>query len=583
MRRMQGNLISAFFLVAGVPAAWSFSPRTPFEPMEPASDGTVTAPLPPNAMPETALTGGTGPVPAERLNWHVPDPAIDRTKIQERLAKARKDNDKPTIQYIERTLQRIEIIHRDNQQRLTLQDCLRRTLANSYAIEVQSFNPAVETTRVVEAESAFDAVFFAGVTKNKIDRPTGSTLASNNIDFVETQSGIRKVLPSGMTVSATYVFQRTDTALSFQQINPEYFNDLRLEMRQPLLRGFGLDYNLSAIRIANLDRKTSDYAFARQVQDVLRNVEELYWRLVSARRDVVITARLLADFETINDYLVARQQFDITPVQLSATKANLEQSRAQFIQTLANVQDNEDRLIAAMNDPELNLADDVEIVPVDFPPIDRIVLDRLAEAQVALDNRQEIKEQELRVESARILVGRAKNEELPQLDFTFRYTIDGLGSNADSAFDQLTMVRFEEYLIGVQFEVPIGNRGPRAAAQRARLQHQQAVAQLQSVLEQVLLDVNEAVRRMSTRYDQIGPSFESAEAREREVESIVARAERKDLNTLNTELGARQNLAQSRRAMLLAMVDYHLAIVDLERAKGTLLQYNNVLIPIDED
>ena len=83
---------------------------------------------------------------------------------------------------------------------------------------------------------------------------------------------------------------------------------------------------------------------------------------------------------------------------------------------------------------------------------------------------------------------------------------------------------------------------------------------------------------MSTSYDQIGPSFESAEAREREVRSIVARAERKDFNTLNTELSSRQSLASARRAILAATVDYNIAIIDLERAKGTLLPYYNILI-----
>jgi outer membrane protein TolC len=135
----------------------------------------------------------------------------------------------------------------------------------------------------------------------------------------------------------------------------------------------------------------------------------------------------------------------------------------------------------------------------------------------------------------------------------------------------------------VEFEMPIGNRGPRAAHQRSRLQYNQAVATLRRVFEEVILDVNLTTRAMSTAYDQIGPSFEAAEARVKEVDSIVARAERKDINTLNSELGARQSLAGARRAMILAMVEYNIAIIDLERAKGTLLNYNNVVIPQDDE
>jgi outer membrane protein TolC len=109
------------------------------------------------------------------------------------------------------------------------------------------------------------------------------------------------------------------------------------------------------------------------------------------------------------------------------------------------------------------------------------------------------------------------------------------------------------------------------------------VASLKSTFEKIILDVNLTVRKLDTAYDQILPSFEAAQAREREVDSIVARAERKDINTLTTELNARQSLAGARRAMLGAMVEYNISIVDLERAKGSLLQYHNVAIPSDQD
>jgi outer membrane protein TolC len=203
----------------------------------------------------------------------------------------------------------------------------------------------------------------------------------------------------------------------------------------------------------------------------------------------------------------------------------------------------------------------------------------VAEVQTALDCRPEIKEQELAIASAKIAVGQAKNLELPQLDLTFTTTFDGLGGNADRAFDHLTQGNFIEYFIGVEFEIPIGNRAARAAHLRARLQHAQARTSLKAFFEEVIRDVHLAIRELNTAYEQIEPSYESAEAREREVESIVARAERKDMATLNQELGSRQSLAAERRAMLNAMINYNIAIIDLERAKGTLLRYNNVTIP----
>jgi len=543
-------------------------------------------------LPALDLGGGDVPggttadtlIPPDRLRWHVPDPEADRQWALDELAKAEQAGNKTLAEQGKRVLERMDTIRRpDKQIHLTLQDALKRALETNYAIQVVRYNPAIETTRVVEAEAAFDALFFTNITKSKIDRPSGNQLEATNLDAFASTYGVRKVLPSGMTVSGAYQLNRTKSALSFQQINPQYTSNFIFEMRQPLLRGFGIDFNRSLILLTKNDRQISDQTFRRQVQDTLRQVEEFYWRLVQARRDVVITARLIAEYETIYQNLVARQAFDITPVQIAATTANLEQSRFDFVRRRAAVFDAEDRLTAAMNSNDVDLADDIEIIPDDMPQMRRIVVDRLAEVQTALDNRSEIKEQELRVANAKISVGRAKNGELPRFDLTFRQTYDGLGTNADSSFDELTRGNFIEYFIGVEFEMPIGNRGPRAAYRRSLLQHAQSVLSLKKVFDDVILDVNLTTRALSTSYDQIGPSFEAAEARVREVDSIVARAERKDFVVLNNELSARQSLANSRRALIASMVDYNIAIIDLERAKGTLLTYNNVIIPPDDE
>lgn len=533
----------------------------------------------PTTTPLPATT--TVSIPTDRLRWHVPDPDTAHDLFVEQRQTAEQENDRATVKRLDRTLELVEQTRRPQRLMLSLEDVLRRTLENNYAIDVARYNPAVEATRVVEAEAAFDAVFFTNVQKNIIDSPSASQLQATSTVRFSMSSGVRKLLMTGTQLQGSWELGRTKTNLAFQELNPAYTSNFVLDIRQPLLRNFGIDFNRAVIVLRQNDRRKSYYAFRRQVRDTLRQAEELYWRLVQARRDIVITARLLAEFEQILAYLDARKDFDIIPVQLNSTRASLEQSRVDFIVRVATVYDAEDQLIAIMNAPDVNLADGTEIVPTDLPDQSRIVVDRLAEVQTALDHRPEIAEQRLTVASAKTALGQARNAEQPRLDLTLQETIDGLGSNADDAFDQATTSRFIEYLIGVEFELPIGNRGPRAVTKRARLAYNQAVAGMRQTFEEVILDTNLAVRRLSTTYDAIGPSFESAEAREREVDSIVARAERKDFLVLNNELSARQGLASSRRSMLSALIEYNIAVVDLERAKGTLLDYNNVVIPTE--
>ena len=542
---------------------------------EPKTTGTAASGSAPKG---SAVPPDLQGIPLDRLRWHLPDPEVNRPQVEEALAKAEAEGDVARVRFVTSVLKRVSAINRPNKLMLTLEDALHRALKNNLAIEVQSYTPGIRTAQVVEAASVFDAVFFTDITKNKVDRPTGSQLASSDLDFFDSNYGIRKLLPSGALVTGAYGLRRTKTSLSFQQLNPEYFSDLSVELRQPLLRRFGLDYNRHFIVVAQNNQRISRYGFKREVRDILRSVEEAYWRLLQSRRSMVATARMLGSFEGILDVVVARSEYDAIPAQISSTRASWEFSRAVFIEELATVRNAEDRLIALMNSDDIDLADDTEIVPIDSPYLDRVAVDRLAESQTALDNRPELKEQEIAVANAKLEVGRALNEELPLLDVVFKYTVDGIGSNADKSFDEMSRHNFVEYFIGVQFELPIGNRSARAVSRQARLAHAQQVAALKQAFEEVLLDVNVTVRNLDTFYLQIRPLFESAEAKLDEVETTIARQVARDYNTLINELAAHQDLRRTRQDLLRRIIDYNLSITDLERAKGTLLRYFNVVL-----
>ncbi len=513
------------------------------------------------------------PDDTDPLVWHVSDPQFVIDAVEPMLTETTAAADR---QFAETLLERLRSIQRPRTVVLSLEDALHRTLANNHTVRVASYNPAISRSGLVQAEAVFDALYFMSLSNNNVDRPTGTQLIGTKSEQFDLSGGIRKLLPSGMQVSTSLSLQRQSSNNQFQVIDPIYTSNFVGEFTQPLLRNAGIDFNRSQIRISQNDTKISRQAFKRQVRETLATVEQLYWALVRTRREVTIRARLLTEFEKIYDFLWQRRGFDTYQIQLSQTRANLEASRANFIFVVNEVYNAEDRLIAAMNDPELNLAEDIEIIPGDFPTTAPLEYDAVAVVQSALDNRSEVAEARLQIDNARIRVGAAKNQALPRLDLFFRYTVNGLGTNADDAFDEVTQTDFTEFLVGLDLEVPIGNRAAEAALRQAQLQHAQQIAALKAQIEQVILEVNVALRAIKTTYELIDPSLQEAEANEDQVASVIARAERKNFTALNQELGARNALAESRSALLRSLVEYNLSLIELERAKGTLLEYNNV-------
>ncbi|MCH7870808.1 MAG: TolC family protein [Planctomycetes bacterium] len=269
---------------------------------------------------------------------------------------------------------------------------------------------------------------------------------------------------------------------------------------------------------------------------------------------------------------------EVTHYEINNALSRWKNRQVSFQETTKNVRDAEDTLKNLLNDPELRLSDHLELIPTETPTITPFIVDQFAEVRTAVDERTEIREFKLAIEQTRIATAVAKNQALPQLDLNFTYDVAGIGESGDSSFDNMTTNRFRSSNVSLTFSVPLGNRAPRAAHQRARFQESQAIVRLNQVTDGVVKEVNDAVRAIFTRFEQIPTSFDASEASENNLRAMQARALTITPSFLETELNSVERLANDRTRLLQVIVDYNVQIVALERAKGTLLEYNHVVV-----
>jgi outer membrane protein len=251
---------------------------------------------------------------------------------------------------------------------------------------------------------------------------------------------------------------------------------------------------------------------------------------------------------------------------------------SEYIDLKNQVRNAEDQLLNLLNDPELPLSADYELIPVDGPTAVEVVRDRFYAVETALQQRPEIRQARYNVDNAKLGLGIAKNQALPQLDVIYRMTMNGLGASADEAWDQATTNNFVDQYVGMQLTWSPGERRERAGIRIATLQQSQAVLTYKRALDDVITDCRVALRNIETNYEQISPNYEGVIAASENLRSLQERQERKSPEQLDTTLSAQTNLAQTRRALLSAILQYNFGIVDVERAKGTLLEYDNVIL-----
>lgn len=517
----------------------------------------------------------------ETTIWlHLPDPIMAPQVLDKRLAITEFGQDLIRREHEEifaTTKTLIREIDRPNKIRLTLDDCIRRAVTHNYQIKNDSYAPAISTAQVVTAEAAFDPVFFFNANRNNTDRPTPSQLVASETDTTTYQTGIRKLLATGASVTVSEAMTRTDNpGFAFQTINPSWVHNFITELRQPLLRNFGMDFNRSQINIRKNERRINEEQFRASVTDILSQTEQAYWQLVAARRNVVIAAEILAQAKLTYTQVKAREDFDAYQVLLKQSEANLRGREFQYIDVKNAVRNAEDQLLNLLNDPELPMSSDFEIVPVDEPIVAEIVQDRFDAVETALERRPEIIQARRAVEIARINLGISKNQALPTLDLVYRATVSGLGASSDSAFDQMTTNNFIDQYVGVEFAWSFGERAERAGMRIAAFQQSQSVLQYKQALDNIITDCRVALRNLTVNYEQMGPSHKALLAANENLRSLQERQERKSPAELDAVFNAQARLADSRRALLQSAIDYNTGLVNVERAKGTLLEYNNI-------
>lgn len=565
-----------------------------------------TEPAPSTAAPELTriddprvrieqAVASTQPSNEERIARHLPDPAqaeeVFRAKLN--LAKGYSESlhREANSVFFGQTdstprqpgaLKYIKEIERAKKYRLSLDEAIRLALANNYQIHFEGYGPAISTAQIVQAEAAFDAAFFMNLNRTSVDQPRVVPTQFQENQTTLWQTGISKLFATGATATLTYQLQRTYTRLVAaarpSAINPAYTENFIAELRQPFLRNFGIDFNRSQINIRKNEERIAEERFRRNVIEVLNNTERAYWALVAARRDVVVSAELLAQAELTLAQVTARIDYDAYQTLKSNAEATAAARRAEFIRVRNTVGNSEDALLNFMNDPQHTLAAGWEIIPTDNPTATPVVRDWFHEVETALEHRPEILEAKFTVENARQQLGIVKNQALPRLDAIFRWTANGLGRNADKAFDQMSGGDWADLFVGMEFQWNFGERAERAGIRAAAMAHSQSIFAFKRALDDVITDCRTTLRELQTNYEQIGPSAEAVSSSAENLISIQQREERKSPEQLNTVLSAQTQLAQNRRTLLQALTNYNTSIVNVERAKGTLLEFNNVVL-----
>ena len=465
--------------------------------------------------------------------------------------------------------------------KVSLKQAIELAVKHNLALQAARLTPAIRQTQVTAALADFDMIFFASADwaktynfqPNTFVPPV--TLIPSKSDTTTLATGLTKRLASGGVATVQTQVQRPEITVAGSTIK-YYETDLTLSLAQPLMRGFGTDVNRANIVLAQNARRADVQALRQTLIELCADVEAAYWRLVFAKQELLILTRLLERTIEDRDRLELRKPFDVNPVRITEANSFVELRRSDVIRARQNLRDASDLLKRLVNAPNMPVSDETLLLPLDRPadvPIEFSLLDAVT---AAMRHRPELQIALLQIKDASIRQRVADNARLPLLDLNASINFNGVSlGNAPSAYDDVLEGNFVDYLVGGQFEVPIGNRGPEAQYAQRKLERRQSVVNYQDQSQLVALEVKNALRTLQTSYVLIGST---RAARLAAADSLRAIEVQEDAGValtpeflLDLKLNAQERLSNAETQEIQSLTDYSTSIAQLYRSMGTLL------------
>ncbi|MBN1973507.1 MAG: TolC family protein [Sedimentisphaerales bacterium] len=459
--------------------------------------------------------------------------------------------------------------------KLTVEEVVQKTLANSPEIRVVSFDPSISKLDVTKAVSEFDITAFGNLNYQKDDNPRNSIYQSGQSNERSIDTGVKQKLTTGSEWSLTYAFTRAWDDLAGRTFSSRYEPILSFQLRQPLMRDAWKDLNLAGVDIAKLNYKIAMLSFRQQAEDITTQVISSYWQLVQDRRNIDIYRELLKQTEDTLAKVQGRRQIDATDVQIQQAQAYVKSRQAALIQAEKQLLDQQDAILRFMSDSHLSMMDEVDIVPASALSLEKTSYDIKKLLETAIRKNPVIQQARVGIDIADINIRIAKNQKMPRLDFVTSLRTQNLDESPEDAYARFYNGDYVSYGAGLSLEYPLGNRKSEAELMKRRLERRQAAVKLENITDQAAQLTKEKARRIETDFAEIEKQRAAAEAARLHLqvleESEIIR-ERLTPEFMLLKLQAQEFLANSQIAEIRAIVDYNIAIAELSRLMGTVLE-----------
>ena len=418
-------------------------------------------------------------------------------------------------------------------------------------------------------------------------------IPSLRLNTSQVNIGYFQAFPTGTAVSVEFQNNRQTTNSPFTTLSPALNSTFHFTFQQQLLAGFGLGPNLRYLRIARNNKKISDIAFKDQAIATVTQIENMDWDLVGAYEQARVKEQALAFATQTLENTKKQLQLEAVP-EMDVMKAEAEVSKGDQDLTVARtslqLQESlmKNALTKSLDDPVL---EEMPVIPTDRSQTtnadgNQPILDLIAQA---LQNRPELLETDIDLTNRQISRQAARNALLPSLSLLGSYGGTGLAgivtpTNSSTvptdligAWQNTFNNSSPDYLVALSLNIPFRNRVAKADQYRSELEYRQAGLRKEQLKKQIRIEVRNAQYALEQSRARVDAARKARDLSQRTFD-ITKKEQDLGAGSSYQTLEAQRDLSVAELDLVNAETTYQKARVELDRATGTTLEHNGVLI-----
>jgi len=483
---------------------------------------------------------------------------------------------------------------------LTMDQAIEMALRNNNDIDVSRNDAHIAEFNLRAAKGVYDPLFSSQSYYESRTTPTASVIGGTTNDSITQRQiygdlGLTGFVPKfGGSYDVIFNSARTDTTSRNATLNPQFPNNFTTTFNQPLWRNRSIDLNRRNIMIARKNVDISDSQLQQKAMDIIASVEQAYWDLAYALRNLQVQLESLQQsreqFES-NQRQVAKGA--LAPIEAVAAQqqvSNFEQLVYLAQETVTRTENTLKTLLLADRTSAEWSRPLVPVTPVDLT-VPQVGLE-IAQAE-ALKNRPELQQLETSAEINKIDERFYRNQTKPQIDLVGSFTSAGLAGTRNpispgmpppslvggyfDSLGRLVSLDFPTYRGGLQISFPFRNRTAlanlgRTLEEGSRIENQQAQAE-----ENIEAEVRNSLQALRSAQSRLTSAIDARLAAE-ELYNSEQRQFRGGTSTFFLVLQRQTALAVARASELNARTILNKAISAFNRAIGRTLTVNNVTV-----